>query len=230
MSEQAGAAPTGRGRVDKQQAIVRAARSAFGRDGYARSSIDAIAAAAGVSTRTMYNHFPGKEQLFAFVMRESATQVADTLTALMDQHLGDGSDLSDLEGALFALGRAWVDVEAQFADHFAMVRQIAAEAGHVPQAILDSWQEAGPIRVEDALARQMQRLAARNLLRADNARRTAHHFLLLTVGEVSSRSFGSLHGAIDLDDAELQEIVTAGVRAFLYGCGPAPHQQNRTEE
>ena len=40
----------------------------FLRDGYARTSVDAIAAEAGVSKRTIYNHYGDKESLFLSVV------------------------------------------------------------------------------------------------------------------------------------------------------------------
>ncbi|MFD2415452.1 TetR family transcriptional regulator [Amycolatopsis pigmentata] len=48
--------------------------------------IEVIAAEAEVSTRTIYNHFENKEQLFSTVLTERATQVADARDALIDKH------------------------------------------------------------------------------------------------------------------------------------------------
>lgn len=49
----------------KRKAILAAAADQFRAHGYEASSVDSIAAAAGVSKRTVYNHFPSKEELFA---------------------------------------------------------------------------------------------------------------------------------------------------------------------
>lgn len=49
----------------KRQAILKAAAEQFRACGFEATSVDRIAAAAGVSKRTIYNHFPGKEELFA---------------------------------------------------------------------------------------------------------------------------------------------------------------------
>ena len=61
----------------KREAIERAARAVFGRLGYARAPIDQIAAEAGVSTRTLYNHFGDKLGLFSHVLVHGAAEVAD---------------------------------------------------------------------------------------------------------------------------------------------------------
>ena len=60
-------------RSDKRRAIIDGALAVFARDGYTRASIDAISAEAGVSTRTVYNHFTdkaaGKEWLYSGVTK-----------------------------------------------------------------------------------------------------------------------------------------------------------------
>lgn len=52
----------------KRQAIIAAAERAFLGHGYAMASMDAIAADAGASKRTVYNHFPSKRELFQAVV------------------------------------------------------------------------------------------------------------------------------------------------------------------
>src|SRR5437762_1457394 len=53
----------------KRTAIVDAARNAFLEGGYAQTSMDRIAAAAGVSIKTVYRHFENKDDLFSAVMQ-----------------------------------------------------------------------------------------------------------------------------------------------------------------
>ncbi|CAD5200584.1 TetR/AcrR family transcriptional regulator [Pseudomonas sp. FEN] len=52
----------------KREAIIQAAIEAFRADGFEVTSMDKIAAKAGVSKRTVYNHFPSKEELFAEIL------------------------------------------------------------------------------------------------------------------------------------------------------------------
>jgi len=54
----------------KRAAIVAAAIEAFRQHGFAGTSMDAVASGAGVSKRTVYNHFPSKDDLFAEILRQ----------------------------------------------------------------------------------------------------------------------------------------------------------------
>ncbi|RMN31428.1 Regulatory protein, TetR, partial [Pseudomonas cannabina] len=53
----------------KREAIVLAAIAEFGDRGFEITSMDRIAARAEVSKRTVYNHFPSKEELFAEMLQ-----------------------------------------------------------------------------------------------------------------------------------------------------------------
>ncbi|MNO65907.1 HTH-type transcriptional regulator RutR [compost metagenome] len=54
----------------KRQAIIHAAINEFRDNGFEITSMDKIAATAGVSKRTVYNHFPSKEELFAEILNQ----------------------------------------------------------------------------------------------------------------------------------------------------------------
>jgi AcrR family transcriptional regulator len=202
--------PAGR-LTGKRQAILDAALGIFARDGYSRAGIDAIASAAGVSTRTIYNHFQDKAELFQVVIQDSAARVADAQIALIDRHLGDPIDATNLEAALVRFGQTWIAPMPDYADHFQLVRQINADAGHIPPAAIDAWQRTGPRRVLRELAHRLRQLADRGLVRLDNPERAALHFgLLVSVTNPSYR-----HAAPS--EKEAAEMVTAGVRTFLHG-------------
>src|SRR6202030_3631458 len=53
----------------KRAAIVDAALKAFLEAGYAEASVNRIAAAAGVSIKTLYRHYESKDDLFSAVMQ-----------------------------------------------------------------------------------------------------------------------------------------------------------------
>ena len=60
----------------KRQAVVDAAIAEFRASGFEATSMDKIAATAGVSKRTVYNHFPSKDELFAQILHELWTSTA----------------------------------------------------------------------------------------------------------------------------------------------------------
>lgn len=200
------------GLADKRRAILAGALTVFARDGYARASMDAISAEASVSTRTIYNHFQDKERLFQAVIQESTTPVADAQVAIIDRHL---YKVTDLEEDLIELGKALATPMTDYAEHFALVRQIDADVEHIPREAIEAWQEAGPHRVLGELVQRMRQLADRGLLRIDDPDRAATHFMLLVQGAVPFH-----HGLGATREAEIAEIVAAGVRAFLHGYLP----------
>ena len=192
-----------------------------GRRGYPRASVDAIAAEAAVSTRTIYNHFESKEQLFASVLETSATEVADRFVANVRRVMtGD-----DLERDLVGIGRALIAQQTDFPEHFAMVRQILLEAPHFPPAVLEAWQEAGPRRAPSArFACCIEQLAERGLLRVEDPAQAAVHLILLTASPTTARA---RHGEPPLTKRETTRIITAGVRTFLHGYTTAVSPSSR---
>jgi TetR/AcrR family transcriptional regulator, regulator of autoinduction and epiphytic fitness len=54
----------------KRAAVLEAAIDEFRASGYEATSMDRIAARASVSKRTVYNHFPSKEALFAAILEQ----------------------------------------------------------------------------------------------------------------------------------------------------------------
>ncbi|MEI8406933.1 MULTISPECIES: TetR/AcrR family transcriptional regulator [unclassified Kribbella] len=195
-------------RPGKRQEVLAGALTVFARDGYARASIDVIAAEAGVSTRTLYNHFGDKAGLFRAVIQESATKVAAAQLAIIEAHL---TEITDLEADLVAFGIAWRTPMPDYAEHSALVRQVNAEAGHIPQDAIDAWQEVGPIAVRRALADRLAAFAADGLLRIDDPMRAALHFSLLISGANPSYRGGSM------TPDEITDAITTGVHAFLHG-------------
>jgi len=54
----------------KREAILQAAITEFRQNGFEATSMDKIAATAAVSKRTVYNHFPSKEELFSAILMQ----------------------------------------------------------------------------------------------------------------------------------------------------------------
>ncbi|AHW63623.1 Transcriptional regulator, TetR-family [Corynebacterium glyciniphilum AJ 3170] len=200
-------------RVDKRRALLDGALIVFAEDGYARASIDTIARRSGVSTRTIYNQFGGKATLFEEVIVDSAQRTADEQIVTVRRYLGR---IANVEDDLIEFGRAWVSPAPEHAPHFALVRQIHADAGHIAEATLRAWQEAGPLRVRKEIAEHLRRIAERGHLNVADADLAAVHLVQLIAGDVTTRTY---HGALPLPSEERYRLADSGVHAFLYGYG-----------
>ena len=98
----------------RRESILAAASVVFGEGGYAGSTTDQIAAAAGVSQALVIRSFGGKEQLFLEVARRATDAVSDTLRRViadtesaepMEQRLAHAFiELIADRGTLFVLG------------------------------------------------------------------------------------------------------------------------------
>ncbi|MCC3764790.1 TetR/AcrR family transcriptional regulator [Glycomyces sp. TRM65418] len=199
-----------RGRPDKREAILRAASRVFGREGYARATVDAIAAEACVSKKTIYNHFADKAELFREAAMEGVEQVSAHITVLIDRHL---SKILDLETDLtdFAVDRVKAIFEAPD-EHTAFARTIRAEVTHLPPEVLHAWLDAGPMRSQREIAAKLHGMADRGLLAFDDAGKAADHFTLLSFTPIAERTF---FGALPIGDREVAALAREGVRMFL---------------
>lgn len=84
--------------AQRQRSIVEAATEVFARCGYEGARIEEIADAAGVSKALIYEHFAGKRELYAHIMRKGtresldrvleATASADGSVQIMERGLG----------------------------------------------------------------------------------------------------------------------------------------------
>lgn len=101
----------------KREAIVAAAIAEFRDNGFEVTSMDKIAATAGVSKRTVYNHFPSKEELFTEILNKlwassvaqldvsysSAQPLRDQLRVLLQAKMKMMSDANFLDLARVAI-------------------------------------------------------------------------------------------------------------------------------
>ncbi|BAP46214.1 TetR/AcrR family transcriptional regulator [Pseudomonas sp. 21LCFQ02] len=80
----------------KREAITLAAIAEFRDRGFEVTSMDRIAARAEVSKRTVYNHFPSKEELFAEILRRLWSCAAPAPDASYSSERGLREQLRDL--------------------------------------------------------------------------------------------------------------------------------------
>ena len=66
-------------------ALLTAARTLFGEQGYASTSTEEIVAAAGVTKGALYHHFGGKQELFRVVHEQVLHEVSDAVVAIFNQ-------------------------------------------------------------------------------------------------------------------------------------------------
>jgi TetR/AcrR family transcriptional repressor of mexJK operon len=189
-----------------------AAMRVFVREGFTRASVDAIAAEAGVSKRTIYNHFDDKERLFVSVFQATLGSVVTDFDATLDVTLGDSDDL---RRDLVALARSWVRLFLRD-DAAALRRLVMAEAAHHPQ-LLAAWADAGALRVNDRVARMLGRLTERGKLDVPDPTRAAQQLTLLVTGPAQQMS---QFGTVRLSDGEVDDLVIPNVEMFLRAYAP----------
>lgn len=197
----------------KRAAIVHAALEVFLREGYARASVDAIAAGAGVSKRTIYDYYGDKERLFLSALQETKDAHAASFEKLLDRTLGQ---VDDIEAALTLFGREFAAGIARSEERAAVMRLTIAEASHFP-VLLEPTSTGRS--VQRILADRLAELAEQGLLDVPDPMEAAEFLGLLVTGRVNNRSW---FGAVTLDDAEISDLVAGGVRIFLRAYRPSP--------
>ena len=114
----------------KAAAILDGARQEFLANGYAATSMDRVAAAAGVSKATVYSHFQDKARLFSAVMKRLAADRFQTM-------LFDPNDEHTLKGepraVLSNLAQNLLDEAACDPSFCEFMRLIVGESGRFPE-------------------------------------------------------------------------------------------------
>jgi len=191
----------------KRQAILESAKSLFLGKGYANTSMDAVALAAGVSKLTVYSHFTDKETLFACAVE---SKCEEQLPSLFFELRPDSS----VEQALLAIGRGF-NALINSAESLAMHRLMVAQGAQNPQ-LAQLFFNAGPQRVIDAMQHLLEQADARGQLRIDNPQHAAEHFFCLIKGGCHFRLLMGIAQPLSGSAAEehVQEVVRLFVRAY----------------
>ena len=114
----------------KQTAILQGAMGVFLATGYANTSMDRVAAAAGVSKQTIYSHFRDKEGLFTALMEHMTICRFQTLLGL------DVTQGAALQGEPALLMRQFAEgflTQIADDDYVAFLRLIIAESVRFPE-------------------------------------------------------------------------------------------------
>ncbi|ANJ28040.1 TetR/AcrR family transcriptional regulator [Agromyces aureus] len=203
-------------RITRSRALIMAAAErVFLERGFPGTSVDDIAAEAGVSKRTVYNVFDDKEQLFRAILGGAigtAERYAGDLAATT-------ADAIDLEVALVDLARE-LAASVLGGRVVPLRRLLIGEASRFPEFAGEYYRRA-PGRVITAVAAAFDALAARGLLRIDDAELAAEHFAFLAIGSSLDRALFDPTADGDPDAvARAIERAEAGVEAFLRAYRP----------
>ncbi len=191
----------------KRAAVLEAARQLFLREGY-DTSLEAIAAAAGVSRQTIYNLFGSKDELFLAILSDRAEQLTAPL-ATASEAVGPRAVLTEL------------------ARRFAAA-VMTPEAGQYQRALISSAQrfpklargfyEAGPAVALRRMAAYLAAEAKRNRLTVPDPELSAELFFGMLKGHCHIRLMLCGEGAPS--PAEQERRIAYSVEAFLLSHAP----------
>lgn len=194
----------------KHEAIAQAALTLFASDGYERTSVDAIAAEAGVSKRTVYSHYGDKENLFLSVVRDTYEAMLTRIAEIVDRTAWE----CDVRSALTACVTEITRSISRAPERSTLVRLLIAEAPHFPPLIDLLHSRA----ITPLIAAPLAKLDRAGRLAVADATQAAEHLAALTFDQVSTRS---LMGTLPLSDEETRRLITSGVRVFVRAYAPA---------
>ncbi|NQV83461.1 MAG: TetR/AcrR family transcriptional regulator [Rhodospirillales bacterium] len=193
----------------KRELIVAAARKLFLETGFGSTSMDAIAAEAGVSKRTVYSHFENKETLFAAIMGDMCRIISGTNP---DEPIPDEKPELVLKTVGMHILRSVMEPEA-----LDVFRVVLAENATFPELGKAFW-NAGPEVMKDYLAEYLSELDRRGILSVPDADLAAFQFMGMIKWPYHIRL---LFGAADIpSEEELEMALDQAVSIFVNGVKP----------
>ena len=193
--------------LEKRAAILDAGKRLFPTKGFDGTSMDAVAAEAGVSKLTVYSHFQDKETLFQEVLKAKCSEQLPHAAFELDPGL-------PLRRQLMEIGRRFVALILS-PEAMALHRMMTAQPSEKMAQLF--WQ-AGPQVLQNELTQFFDSEVAAGQLDMADTRRAAGQFYCLLKGEPHARmSFGC--GGLPAPK-ELEHHVTATVDTFLRAYAP----------
>ncbi len=166
--------------------ILNAAAELFTENGYAGTSIEGIAAHAGIGKLTLYRRFADKDALFQAVVLRMAEQARAELAEIAD---GNGA-LADVLGAI---GRHLLGIILS-PQSIAFHRILFAEAARLPELCARIIPDQ-PAEMPDSIRRLFRRLAERGQIRSDDVIFLDQQFVQAIIGKPLRKAL--LGGAAD---------------------------------
>jgi TetR/AcrR family transcriptional regulator, mexJK operon transcriptional repressor len=195
-------------------AVVDAARALFLQQGYAGTTMEQIAARAGLTKRTVYNNYGDKDALFAQIVAD-VLSYAEIFTRRLHEEFDDSVDAASLRPALDDLARR-LALGIVRPEVLAIRCLLIGEARTFP-ALGSEYFDRAPGQVLDALASRFAHLSRRRLLRVPDARRAAEQFAYLVAGAALDRAM--LTGTTPSKE-QITAAAGDGVETFLARYGP----------
>ena len=195
----------------KRVSILEAATYVFCREGFAGANIDMIAAEAGVSRQTVYNHHGDKENLLVAVVRALTERANAGFFATLATFPDHPRDLeADLAAFAFRLNANCVcSRDGKF------LRRLIQNEGERYPELFAGWREDGPGKTWAALAARFARLAYAGYLDIDDPDLAARQFLALVNADLHVTSMLGERP----DEAQLRHSAANAVRTFLRAYG-----------
>lgn len=200
------------GSARKRAAILAAARELFLADGFDRSSVDAVAARAEVSKRTVYDYFGDKRTLLQAVVDAVGQSLVATIRRTLDDTLTDRAVAAGLEEALVTFAMRISTDMLGSAEYSTLQRLVRVESGHLPGPDYNPMAETP----DAAIAERFAAFADAGLLDIPDPRLAADQFIALTFSVALNR-LGSANAA---EDDRVRPLVIEGVRTFLRAYRP----------
>jgi len=171
--------------VRSRAALVDAARTLFLRQGYAGTTMEEIAALAGLTKRTVYNNYVDKDALFGRIV-EDVIAYAEEFAGGLREDFTVGITAANLRATLDDLGRR-LALAIVRPEVVALRRLLIGEARGFP-ALATEYFDRAPGQVIEALASGFGHLGRAGLLRLGDPRRAAAQFAYLVAGEPLDRA------------------------------------------
>ena len=216
MNTIAHAKPQGPGRpkdMEKRAAILDAAKALFIRNAFAGTSMDAVAAEAGVSKLTVYSHFGDKDNLFREVIRARMQDLLPESTYEFDPQADIGETLLRI-----ALTHAHLDCDQDAVGTWRAILSDCRQGN--PRYGRLIWEE-GPTRTHRMMERLLQQaIDAGQLVIADLPRTCIQFFALIKGDLMLRRMFGCDECCSEVYAAEIEATARAGVETFMRAYRP----------
>lgn len=197
--------------AERRDALFAAATRVFLKEGYALASIEKVAAEAGASTRTLYQHFENKADLLAAVI---GRLVERDMAAIFVQ-----TELEQLavDQALTRIGTALLE-RFQDGDSRALFQLIAMEAQRFPD-LAKKVRLAAKVRVESVVELYLRNQCKQGKLAIEDPAAATMLLLHMLLGEIRERAlFCAPDEAYSFDaEAHIKRVIDL----FLNGCNPA---------